>query len=120
MLENLGLRVLAGRPYRIELKDANTVWIYDFSERYDSDQVIDLEKVKQKFQDAFIQTWNGAAEDDSFNRLVLSVGLEWREVALLRAYAKYFKQTGFAFSQTYIKDALVNHPRVTRQIGRAH
>ncbi|NPU90770.1 MAG: NAD-glutamate dehydrogenase [Gammaproteobacteria bacterium] len=114
MLENLGLRVLAGRPYRIELKDANTVWIYDFSVRYDSDQVIDLEKVKQKFQDAFIQTWNGAAEDDSFNRLVLSVGLEWREVAMLRAYAKYFKQTGFAFSQTYIKDALVNHPRVAR------
>lgn len=113
MLENLGLRVLGGRPYRIALKE-ETVWVYDFSVRYDSDSVIELEKVKQKFQDAFIQTWNGAAEDDSFNRLVLSVGLEWREVAMLRAYAKYIKQTGFAFSQTYIKDALVNHPTVTR------
>lgn len=114
MLEHLGLRVLGGRPYRIVLREDCTVWIYDFSVRYDGESTIELEKIKQKFQQAFIQTWNGAAEDDSFNRLVLSVGLEWREVAVLRAYAKYFKQTGFAFSQTYIKDALVNHPTVTR------
>ncbi|HVK98436.1 MAG TPA: NAD-glutamate dehydrogenase, partial [Dongiaceae bacterium] len=114
MLENLGLRVLAGRPYRIEPKNGKRVWIYDFSVRCNSEKSIELEKVKQKFQEAFIQTWNGAAEDDSFNRLVLAVGLAWREVAVLRAYAKYFKQTGFAFSQTYIKDALENHPNVAR------
>ncbi len=48
MLEHLGLRVLGGRPYRIALKDDLTVWIYDFSVRYDSDKIIELEKVKQK------------------------------------------------------------------------
>lgn len=114
MLENLGLRVLGGRPYRIVPKDDEVVWVHDFSVRNEQGSAIELEKVKQKFQDAFIQTWHGAAENDSFNRLVLSVGLEWREVAMLRAYARYFKQTGFAFSQEYIKDALLNHPTAAR------
>ncbi len=113
MLEHLGLRALGGRPYHIRIKDGCEVWVYDFSVRYFGDATVDLERVKQKFQDAFLSTWKGYAEDDSFNRLVLSVMLDWREVAMLRAYAKYFKQTGFAFSQTYIKDALVNHPKVT-------
>ena len=113
MLEHLGLRVLGGRPYHIRVKDAGDVWIYDFNVRY-SAGVVDLERVKHKFQNAFLSTWNSFAEDDSFNRLVLSVELDWRQVAMLRAYARYFKQTGFAFSQTYIKDALVNHPSVTR------
>ncbi|MCP5019564.1 MAG: NAD-glutamate dehydrogenase [Ketobacter sp.] len=116
MLEHLGLRVLGGRPYRIQKKDDATIWVYDFSVRYFGDAIIDIEKIKSKFQDAFLNTWRGMAEDDSFNRLVLSVGLDWREVAMLRAYARYFKQTGFAFSQTYIKDALVNHPEVARSL----
>jgi len=114
MLEHLGLRVLSGRPYRVQKQGTATIWVYDFSVRYFGDAIIDVEKMKSKFQDAFISTWYGLAENDSFNRLVLSVGLDWREVAMLRAYARYFKQTGFAFSQTYIKDALVNHPEVTR------
>ncbi|RLT93507.1 NAD-glutamate dehydrogenase [Ketobacter sp.] len=117
MLEHLGLRVLGGRPYRIKKKDESTIWVYDFNVRYFGDAVIEIEKVKHKFQEAFLSTWRGFAEDDSFNRLVLSVGLSWRQVAMLRAYARYFKQTGFAFSQTYIKDALVNHPQVTRLLA---
>ncbi|MCG8668947.1 MAG: NAD-glutamate dehydrogenase [Pseudomonadales bacterium] len=113
MLENLGLRVLGGRPYHIRCKDAE-IWIYEFSVRYSGEHITDLEAVKEKLQNAFDQVWNGHAENDSFNRLVLAVGLDWREVAVLRAYAKYFKQTGFAFSQTYIKEALINNAAITR------
>ena len=114
MLEHLGLRVLAGRPYRIQEKSGSTVWAYDFGVRYGTDKVVELDKVKQKFQDAFYQIWKGNAENDSFNRLILGVGLSWREVAMLRTYARYFKQTGFAFSQTYVKDALFNNPHISR------
>lgn len=114
MLENLGFRVLDGRPYSVITKDKTKIWVYDFSVRYSGDKIIELDQVKKQFQEAFYQIWNGAAENDSFNRLVLAVGLGWRSVAMLRAYAKYFKQTGFAFSQRYIKDALVNQPGITR------
>jgi glutamate dehydrogenase len=38
-------------------------------------------------------------ENDDFNRLVLRAGLAADEIAILRAYAKYLKQIGFALSQ---------------------
>ena len=114
MLENLGLRVLGGRPYHIRPKKRDLVCAYDFSVSHQGDRAVELDSVKQKFQDAFINTWYGLAENDSFNRLVLAVNLNWRQVAMLRGYAKYLKQTGFAFSQSYIKEALVNQWQVTR------
>jgi len=115
MLENLGFRVLGGRPYHIREKNGDRVSVYDFSVRYGEDNtVIELDQVKKQFQEAFYQIWHGAAENDSFNRLVLAVGLGWRSVAMLRAYARFFKQSGFSFSQRYIKDALVNQPNITR------
>ena len=33
------------------------------------------------FQDAFIRTWHGDAENDGYNRLVLRASLTWREVS---------------------------------------
>lgn len=114
MLENLGLRVLGGHPYTVEPKGHDKVWIYDFNVRYSGDHMIELDKVKHVFQEAFDRIWHGNAENDSFNRLTLGVGLNWREVALLRAYAQYFRQIRFPFSQMYIKDALVDHPELAR------
>ena len=40
-----------------------------------------------EFEDAFRRIWNGEAESDSFNRLLLGSRLSWREIALLRAAA---------------------------------
>jgi glutamate dehydrogenase len=47
---------------------------------------------------------------------VLAAGLPWREVALLRAYARYAKQLGFGFSQNYMAEALGRHPHLARQL----
>lgn len=114
MLENLGLRVLGGHPYTVEPKGHDKVWIYDFNVRYSGDHMIELDKVKNVFQEAFDRIWHGNAENDPFNRLTLAVGLNWREVALLRAYAQYFRQIRFPFTPMYIKDALVEHPELAR------
>ena len=66
-------------------------------------------KLKRKLKDAR-QLWReqraGQAEDDGFNRLTLTARLAWREVAMLRAYAKYLRQTGFTFSQAYLEATL--------------
>ena len=43
-------------------------------------------------------------DNDSFNRLILLAGLSAREVTVLRAYARYLRQTGIAYSQDYIAD----------------
>ena len=52
------------------------------------------EAASQLFEDAFAAVWSGAAESDGFNALVLHAGLNWRQVVLVRAYAKYLRQVG--------------------------
>lgn len=115
VLENLGLKVLGDRPYEI-LRDGETYWMHDFSldMSLKSGEPLNLPQVKDIFQQAFLQAWQGQAESDAFNKLVLAARLDWRRVAMLRGYARYMKQIGTAFSQDYIAATLVNHPDITR------
>lgn len=113
VMEHLGLRVLGERPYEISRSDSDC-WIHDFSLSYTGD--LDLAQVRDIFHQAFLHIWLGEAENDSFNRLVLAAHLDWRHVAMLRAYARYMKQIGFSFSQDYIANTLSQHGDITRDL----
>ena len=63
-------------------------------------------------QEAFAASWRGAAEVDGFNALVLKAGLDWRQAAILRAYAKYLRQATTPYSQDYIEDAVLAHTAI--------
>ncbi|HEV7767943.1 MAG TPA: NAD-glutamate dehydrogenase domain-containing protein, partial [Thermoanaerobaculia bacterium] len=115
-LENMGLKVLAEVPYELQPHGASQlVRIRDFSLDAEGMQD-DVATVKEKFQNAFIRVWNREAENDGFNRLVLGAELEWDEVVILRAYAKYLRQVGVALSETYIQQTLARHPNITRNL----
>jgi glutamate dehydrogenase len=60
--------------------------------------------------------WVGRAESDGFNALVLGGGLTWRQVVILRAVAKYLRQTGSTFSQDYVEAALVSNVSIAAQL----
>lgn len=118
ILENLGLRAISERPYVLKFDDGKVTWINDFALQYNRDLEFDVDEIKERFQNAFSEIWYGNAENDSFNQLVLSAGLNWREVAILRTYAKYFKQIGFTFSQEYMEDALNNNVTIAKKLVR--
>jgi glutamate dehydrogenase len=115
-LENMGLKVLREVPYELKPHGAaQLVRIRDFT--LDSERMQeDLGTVKEKFENAFVRVWNRHAENDGFNRLVLGAELEWDEVVILRAYAKYLRQVGVALSESYIQETLARHPAITRNI----
>jgi glutamate dehydrogenase len=115
-LENMGLKVLAEVPYEVRPVGAREiVRIRDFSLSGDGMQD-DLQPVKEKFQEAFIRVWSRQAENDGFNRLILGAQLDWHEVVVLRAYAKYLRQIGVTFSETLIQETLARHSAITRSI----
>ncbi|WP_028304975.1 NAD-glutamate dehydrogenase [Oceanospirillum maris] len=117
VLENLGMRVVGEHPYEIARGDGKTIWIHDFSLVPSSGQMtVPLADVRDVFQEAFERIWQGAAENDSFNRLVLTSRLNWRQVTVLRAYAKYMKQIRFSFGQSYIASTLGNHAGITSML----
>ncbi|WDE09775.1 NAD-glutamate dehydrogenase [Thalassomonas haliotis] len=112
MLENFGLRVIGESPYAVRTSEGETCWILDFSMLLTGDRSFDLQKVQSLFQDAFARVWSGALEDDGFNRLILGAGLGGREVSILRAFAKYERQIGGTFSQSYIEDTFARYPNL--------
>lgn len=115
MLENLDLRTDSETPHKMTLKNNQSIWISDFVVAYTKD-AFEIDKIKDLFQEAFVKIYFGLAENDGLNRLVLAASLSWREIMILRAYAKYLRQVGFRFSQAYIEQALVNYADITKNL----
>ncbi|MBR9727860.1 NAD-glutamate dehydrogenase [Shewanella intestini] len=112
MLENFGLRVINERPYEIKTGDDKTFWVLDFLMTVQNAASDDLADSQDRFQDALSQVWQKTLEDDGFNRMVLSTGLNGREVSILRAYAKYMRQIDATFSQSYIEETFTRYPKL--------
>lgn len=47
---------------------------------------------------------------------MLRAGLTWRQVAVLRAYARYLKQAGFSYSQSHIESVLTDNAATARSL----
>ena len=116
ILENAGFRVIEEQPFLISPQGASAVWIRDFKLQANAAVLASLAKIKPLLEEALIKVWRGQMENDRFNALVLRAGLAWRQVVCLRAYAKYLRQAGFAYSQSTIEQALGAHPSITQNI----
>ena len=116
MLENMGVQVLDEHPHEIHPEQSSTLWIQDLGMTHAPDVSFADETVRRLFQDAFARVWQGQVENDGFNKLVLAAQLPWRDVIVLRACCKYLRQTAFAFSQSYMEQALLNQPQIAGMI----
>ncbi|MCG8369957.1 MAG: NAD-glutamate dehydrogenase, partial [Proteobacteria bacterium] len=118
ILEAMGCSVYTERPYEATLRSGESIWIQDFHLRHEGDSGIDVETISERFERCFMAVRNGIVENDGLNRLVVGAGLDWRQVALLRCYAKHILQLGVPFSQTYMEDVLVAHAGLVRNLVR--
>jgi glutamate dehydrogenase len=113
VLERMGARVLDEHPYRIGM-NGDALWIHDLGLQLPGDT--DLATVKDRFESLFASAWRGEVESDDLNKLVLLTQLDARGISVLRAYTRYFKQLGFAFSQSYIEATLNRNAAITQSI----
>jgi glutamate dehydrogenase len=117
LLEHMGVRVIAESSWRILRQgDAGPIAMHDFKLQAPLTGEIESETLARLFEDAFARVLRSEVESDDFNRLVLLAGLAAEEVVVLRAYAKYLKQIGFAQSQATIAATLSAHPRMARML----
>ena len=120
MLQCMGVEVLEERPFTVTRPDGLTVRIYQFKIRPEA-SVPDFvtgewEATATRFNEAVTAIWDGRVEVDRFNELVLRAGLTWRQVMLLRAYAKYLRQAGFPYSQSHIESVLRENVSTARSL----
>ncbi|MDR3373060.1 MAG: NAD-glutamate dehydrogenase [Ancalomicrobiaceae bacterium] len=117
ILENMGLRVIDERTYSIAPTDRPLVYLHDMTlERADGaavalDPVLDV-----RLEQLFGAVWAGRAENDGFNGLALSAGLDWQKIAIIRAYARYLRQVGVPYSQDYIWGATARYPVIAARL----
>jgi len=117
MLEDLGLRVIEEIPYKVRPKDSEyKIVIHDFGLEPRGQLQGTAHDIRHHFHQAFDHIWAGNMESDSLNALILVAGLSWREVTILRAYTKYLRQAGIAFSEDYMSLTLRENGAVTRAI----
>ncbi len=124
MLQSMGVVVLEERPFTVTRPDGLPVWIYQF--RISPHPTIppastaaERDATAERFADAVTAIWQGRVEIDRFNELVMRANLTWQQVVLLRAYAKYLRQAGFPYSQSYIESVLNEHPSYRAVAGHA-
>ncbi|MBV9835242.1 MAG: NAD-glutamate dehydrogenase, partial [Alphaproteobacteria bacterium] len=118
ILENMDLRVLTETPYRIVVPgdDGGEVWLHDFGLEVAGGRTIDPAEASEHFETALGEIWTGAMESDGMNRLVLRAGIDSRDVTVLRAYSRFLRQAGIAFSQDYMERALAAHPDIAADL----
>ena len=115
-LENFDLRILNERLYRLTDEAGSPRWIQDLEVTHAGGQELAPAHVGERFKEAFFAVHDGRAESDGFNRLVLSVGLHWRQALVLRAVCRYLLQTGLPFSQRYMETVLARHRGVAARL----
>ena len=122
VLEHLGLRVVdeVPHPVRVRLDGGNqrTVMIHDFGLEAREGGAIDIARVGDRFREAFVGVWEGRLESDGLNALVLSAGLDARQVQVLRAYARYLRQAGIPFTQAYLERVMTANPEIAGALVR--
>lgn len=111
---NLGLKVLDQRPFEVQRADGRQFFLYDLGLKYP--RGVDPVPTAGLLADSFIASMRGDAESDAFDALVIREGIGWRQVAILRAYAKYLRQLGSTNSYGFIADTLRGNPAATHAL----
>ena len=119
LFTHFGIEVIDEHPYQIDRSDGVVVYVYDFGLKGSTPDAwvgSRREGLRELFQNAFSAVWERRAESDGFNALVLGGELTWRQVVILRAVAKYLRQTGSTFSQAYVEATLVANVSIAAQL----
>jgi glutamate dehydrogenase len=119
ILENFGFNVVSERTFRLTPKldgEARLVYLHDSDLLLANGGGGELLARRENLEDGFLAVWSDAAANDRFNGLILAAGLDWRQAALIRAYASYLRQTGAAYGLAYVSEVLNKHAGIASDL----
>ena len=121
ILQDMGLSAIVEEGYPVTIAPTTAgaprpFWVHEFVLEDENGAHIAFDDIKPVFEDAFKAVWDGRAESDGFNRLVLELGAPWREAALIRALCRYRLQSGLDPSPVLQQSALAAYPLIARRI----
>ncbi|HEY7899798.1 MAG TPA: NAD-glutamate dehydrogenase domain-containing protein, partial [Caulobacteraceae bacterium] len=116
ILGDMGLDALVeeGFPVRDAGRGPMPVWVHEFIVEDPAGEGLSFKERREPFEATFKAAWNGDIESDGFNRLVLELGVSWRQASLVRALARYRHQSGLDPRPSVQAQAVAAHPHVAK------
>jgi glutamate dehydrogenase len=118
ILENCGLRVITVTPFEVRGAEAVRANLYSFVVQDPMGEPLEIEDVGTRLGQTVLAVREGDVTNDTLNALVVTSGLTWREVDVLRTYTSYAFQAGVLPSRLSLPVALRKYPELTRLLFR--
>lgn len=117
LLENMGFRVINERTYRVTPADLGMSYLHEMTLEAQAGESFEVgDELQSRLESMFMAVWSDQAENDGYNRLVLTADLAWRDIAVIRALSKYLRQAGIRFSEDYMWGTLNRYPAIAGKL----
>ncbi len=113
MLENMGFSVIEESTFAASRSGGDSVYIHDMQLKRADGRPIDRDALDKPLADCLLAVWRGMADNDAFNSLVLTAGLDWQKASVFRAYARYLRQVQPRFTVESMAACLSRWPAIT-------
>lgn len=117
ILDSFGFNVVLEHTYSVSPKGKKEVWIHYFNLGLDLENGSLSDETRDNFITTFDKIWKEETRSGHLNRLVFAANLNWRQVMMLRAYAKYLYQIGLRYALHQLSDVLVKHGNLTKLLA---
>jgi len=114
ILQSMGVEVVDEHPYEIARALKEPAWILVFGMVLPEGDIPKQSSLAERLDAAFVAAWDDDTAVDGLNALIVTAGMHWREVLILRAYARYMRQIGSTFSQTFIESVMTANGGIAR------
>ncbi len=115
VLENLNLRLIDQVQFSVNV-DGYQVFIKSFAITAAIGRGQQLYQLKPLILDIIQAILDYQVDNDALNRLLVMIGMSWKEIDVLRAYRNYYLQLNYHSTASSFHDALLNNPTLAKSL----
>jgi glutamate dehydrogenase len=116
IFSHLGFDLVAEHPFTISPTDGSQSHVYEFEIQPRSADFHLNDDAAHRIAEAFEAANLGLTDSDALHSLVSTTSMTWKQLLVLRAYAAYLQQSGWAFSPDYVHHVIAHHPGIAQAI----
>ncbi|UAT43156.1 NAD-glutamate dehydrogenase [Anaplasmataceae bacterium AB001_6] len=110
VIENMGFKAIDNTTFKLSIDKDRVVWIQHFVVTIEGVSMLQLSQIRPKAEEIIRMVLSKDIENDYYNSLTITAGLNWREIMLMRVIGSYLKQIKFSYSVEYIQKSFVKNP----------
>jgi len=111
-LDNLGLEVTDEMRIPLQLPEERKCYLYRYEVHAPAQRIKSLLAGEERFVEALRRLDEERTTNDELNELILSVGLSWRDVEILRAVRNHLLQIRTHYNAETVNQVLLNNSAV--------